>query len=532
MLRKMTALFLCAALALTLGACSGPKEAVPKAAGGAFSEKYEYSMNTVDIDYAAKGYDGETAANFQWFCEKFNISFTFWPMSWSDWVEKTRIWTYSGDMPDILFLDIAPARFSEYAAAARQGAYKALPEFGTKYPNLATYKDSLMSTKYLSIDGTLYTLPKSREGQKTKDAGLWAYIYRRDWAEKLGLASEDDVYDWDEWLALIKAFVEQDPGGNGAGRTAGVGAQRWTLPKYMGGECINPYFLTFAKVDGRYVWGPTMPESLELVKTFKQMYDEGLLWRGMLEGRDADASNLYYSGLLGVLPSNMTVAGLDNFRYNFSLENQDVADVKKATALAVVRSADGGINTLQTEDFWSSFSFNANMDDAKLERILTAYDWLASEEGRKFMKYGIPGVDWVERDGEVVIQWKPNGDGTYAYPYPTLGETWMPVALKDAFNLQSPAFPEATQNEIKALQDRRLGEGSRLIPFDYDSIYFTGPEYSKAGTMEDAIVDKLCDLLLTSSDIEADWKAWLIKMEPKYKPVEDELNSLLGTAQK
>jgi hypothetical protein len=167
------------------------------------------------------------------------------------------------------------------------------------------------------------------------------------------------------------------------------------------------------------------------------------------------------------------------------------------------------------------------VDNDKLERILTAFDWLASKDGLNFMSYGIQGVDWDYEGDEVAIKWEQNQDGTYAYPYPANGEHWMPLVLKDAFNLKSPSFPKALQTEILNYQQLRLSVGN-LIPFDYDAVYSQGAEFAKTGTMENEILEKFWELLQTSEDIELDWKNWLDEMQPRYKPVENELNGVVN----
>lgn len=492
------------------------------------TEKLKYTMNMLNIEIAGKDANGEPTANFKYFCDKFNVEFEFWPVNWTDWQEKTRVWIFSGDMPDILFMDLAPARFNEYSRTAKQGAYRALPDFSGKYPNLQRYKESIISTKYLTINGSLYALPKTRDAAEFNNASYWQYIYRRDWARKLGLAKEDNIYTWEEWLALNKAFVDMDPGGNGKGKTIGMGAPEWALPKFMGGGCINPYFCTYALQDGKYVWGPTMPESLELVKVFKQMYDDGIIWKDMLLGKGLDSENKYIAGLMGAKPMSAPVYKLAGFRRNFENMNPGVEDVEEATQLALVRDKSGKLYADQTEDYWSVICFSQKISDEKFDRILEAYDWLASDEGYDFRTLGIPGVDWERKDGETRLKWTENADGTLSYPYSVDGEYWMGIGLEEGFDLYSPVFTPSIRKEVLDIQKRKLAPDSNLVPFDYEVMFFSGPEYDRVGTMEAEIVDKLCDLLIHSGDIEKDWLAWLKSMESRYGPVEDELNRLLA----
>jgi len=54
--------------------------------------------------------------------------------------------------------------------------------------------------------------------------------------------------------------------------------------------------------------------------------------------------------------------------------------------------------------FWSETYVNANVSDAKLERILMLFDWLYSDEGINTVYYGFEGRDWAYgADGSIVM---------------------------------------------------------------------------------------------------------------------------------
>ena len=79
------------------------------------------------------------------------------------------------------------------------------------YPNLSKLNPDVL--KNTSVDGKIYALyqerPLSRQG----------LIFRKDWADTLGLTAPTNV---DELYAMLKAFKENDPDGNGAHYTIGL----------------------------------------------------------------------------------------------------------------------------------------------------------------------------------------------------------------------------------------------------------------------------------------------------------------------
>lgn len=102
--------------------------------------------------------------------------------------------------------------------------------------------------------------------------------YRADWAEKLGMRNEGDVYTWDEFMNLLQAFIEQDPGGNGAGNTYGLCTRMGYFPDILGIWQTNPTPWTFEEpgyieMDGQYVWYPSTDAYIEGLKIVKDLYD-------------------------------------------------------------------------------------------------------------------------------------------------------------------------------------------------------------------------------------------------------------------
>ena len=66
------------------------------------------------------------------------------------------------------------------------------------------------------FDGKMMAIPRVNTSPGEEAPVLWL---RTDWMEKLGL---EDPQNWDDLYNIIKAFVEQDPDGNGQNDTIGL----------------------------------------------------------------------------------------------------------------------------------------------------------------------------------------------------------------------------------------------------------------------------------------------------------------------
>ena len=91
----------------------------------------------------------------------------------------------------------------------------------TDYPNIKAMYDqeTMLGDDLCTFNGKLMSLPAMRDSASYDFMINMGFGYRADWAEKLGMRKENDIYTWDEFMDLMQAFIEQDPGGNGAGNT-------------------------------------------------------------------------------------------------------------------------------------------------------------------------------------------------------------------------------------------------------------------------------------------------------------------------
>ncbi len=113
-----------------------------------FDKKFTYSYVTQN-----SGYDWDNDVRLNWFKQKFNIDFDFLFVTPNDWHQKVRLWIGSGDMPDVLWWDFKPADVGDFYNWARQGVFRELPVFDSKYPNIKEYMEKTEVDDKLAVDG-------------------------------------------------------------------------------------------------------------------------------------------------------------------------------------------------------------------------------------------------------------------------------------------------------------------------------------------------------------------------------------------
>ncbi len=163
----------------------------------------------------------------------------------------------------------------------------------------ASYGDSIIDG--VTFDGKIMAIPETNidEGPNL----LWL---RRDWMDKLGLDSPKTIEDAEE---IVRAFIEEDPGGNGAGKTVG-----FVCDASLSGECgySSEYLMdiVFAasgaypkqwirNENGEICYGSVLPEAKEALAKLRSMYEENILDQNFLLRTSTNNIELITQGLCG-----------------------------------------------------------------------------------------------------------------------------------------------------------------------------------------------------------------------------------------
>jgi putative aldouronate transport system substrate-binding protein len=199
----------------------------------------------------------------------------------NDYNQKVSMAITSGDIPDIM--NVTYDDFKELAENDM------LEDLTDAYNNCAS---DLMKEIYASndnrsldmatIDGKLYAIPTTAISSGPEM--LWL---RGDWMDKLGLEEPKTLEDIEN---IVKAFVKQDPGENGAGKTVGIplcvdGDTNYIYGNYSGAYKANNIFTSFGAypeqwIEGKdktAVYGSVQPEMKQGLQVLADWYKEGVI---------------------------------------------------------------------------------------------------------------------------------------------------------------------------------------------------------------------------------------------------------------
>ncbi|WP_391574431.1 extracellular solute-binding protein [Cohnella sp.] len=218
--------------------------------------------------------EGDTVENNQftrYFEEKLNLKFkAAWIAAQGDaYDQKLALSISSNDLPDAMVVSEKELK-TMVKAGQLEDLTTVYEQYATPYLKQMYDATNGKAFKNATFDGKLMALPNLNVDEDPIKL-LWV---RQDWLDKLGLKPPQTV---DELAAIAKAFIEQDPDGNGKPDTFGLlGDSDNTFgPLYSAYQAYPGMWLKDA--DGKVVYGTTTPQMKEALGKLSEMYAQGLL---------------------------------------------------------------------------------------------------------------------------------------------------------------------------------------------------------------------------------------------------------------
>ncbi|AIQ46549.1 hypothetical protein R70723_12215 [Paenibacillus sp. FSL R7-0273] len=257
--------------------------------------------------------------------------------------------------------------------------YKALLE---KYPQLRQAG--------IKSDGKLYEF-----GRMNEVYPLVSVFIRQDWLDKLGLQVPTTE---EEFLAVAKAFTEQDPDGNGVDDTYGIGGFEFGDNAGLFRYIFNANWVNLGE-NGEIEVGP---ERLKAEAEFKrELYEAGVVDKDFLSDKDGSKSKQdFLNGKIGIY------AFMTNDYMGFASRELDtlmknVPD-SKLKIMPLPKTSAGQFTTVWNNPVQMTAIVNARAKNP--EAIMEYIDFLVKPETGRTFRYGIEGEHYkLEADGRPVI---------------------------------------------------------------------------------------------------------------------------------
>lgn len=499
-----------------------------------FSKHIGISFAGVQV---VEGLDYTTGNDYyKHFSNLFNISYDVQGLQYRDWARSLSTWINSEDLPDWSVWNFNAGDAANYA---EQELVKKLPDdWRVKYPNLAKVADLCEANAYYEekLGGMYYLFrPQYGTGYPAKNLSSSISLYiRTDYAMQAGYdlsknleSGKITISEFMDYCRAVKAAgICEYPWWNYTGR---VGVFLGLCASHSGvaaGYTANAYY---RGEDGQYHWGPGEEDSgiKAALGMMKQAYDEGLLYSDFYAlATDEDAEHFYGKGDCAALVAEGDAAYFD--RYAQQMQELLGVSFWDAATVLVLTDNEGICHGDPNVNFWACNILNPDMDDEKLDRILTLWDYSCTDEGQLEIRLGLKGIDWdFDESGNPVSFLTDTEFGNVENKYTATRPIYSSMVSQGAdFNFINPAY----SNEARDLMTRLYLTRSDCYSADGQSVDWELYSYSSnlLSAANFTYHDEFANLLTQAGDFSANYDAWVKDKMSLIQPVLDDMNAQLA----
>ncbi len=307
--------------------------------------------------------------------------------------EKLNITLASGDIPDLIMIN--DPFTTTFRTMVKQGAFWDLTPFIKNYSNLTNGIPQVAYETTKQEDGKIYGLPRPRS---TDDESF--FIIRKDWLDMLGLKAPATT---DELFTVMKAFVENDPDGNGKKDTVALNAYLQATD-YNLGPTLNPIENAFTKTNGSWKWDEAssqlkftqfLPETRQALEYITEMYKNKMIPEDFLSLKLTQSRDLFKGNKAGII-----VDKTGTMKNIYADELKKVVPTFKYSDFFPLDNING--YNPKGSGFNGILAIPKTVPEAKVKGILRVIDTWMKPEINQVHKIGVEGIHYQVVDGKKV----------------------------------------------------------------------------------------------------------------------------------
>jgi putative aldouronate transport system substrate-binding protein len=342
--------------------------------------------------------------------EKGNLKINFETYPAGQLMQQLELKVVAGgdDLPDVLWSSGAMSipRLTKFAEAGMIVPLNAYYENSAYYIPRMQEQFSVDIVKNLtSYDGNIYGLPGITAALNNDYSGNWIMVLEP-WLLALNIRMPRTIAEFE---AMLIAFRDRDPNGNGLKDEIPLLAERGTAPTNMLRALMNPFIfsqpdfwmLTDGKIDVSY----NKPGFREGLRYIKGLYDQGLI-SPLSFTQDGTQMN----SMINPLPSTVGAFA------RISASNLGANDQRRVDYI-IQQPLEGPAGT---QSYYAPTLPVTKMIITKNcktpEAAFVMGDFMCSEDQSVLNRYGIEGVDWKRAASTDVSAYAPLGYGPLLIP--------------------------------------------------------------------------------------------------------------------
>ncbi len=244
----------------------------------------------------------------------------------------------------------------------------------------------------LMYEGQHYLIPTLALPGELNVGGVNGLIVRTDWLENLNM---DTPTTLDELHDVLYAFTFDDPDGNGADDTYGLGGDanshfRTVFGAY--GIYLNG-IMSWTEVDGALVHSSVLPETKEVLALLASWYAEGIIDPDKFIIEGTQAKDKFIGEKFGAWESTIWWASDARFAWETVNPEADCAIINPVTG------PDGESGYPMVLSATNGFAISQNaVDNKDIDRLTAILDWscdISDDGGQMLVTYGEEGTHYT-----------------------------------------------------------------------------------------------------------------------------------------
>lgn len=370
-------------LAGTLAGCGGNTNSGEAASSGqpgtsssAASGKLKLTFTTPLYDAQPYKLDGNPVFDEYEKLTNTDISINYVPNA--NYSDKLNLFLVSGDLTDVVMIPASFIKSTAFVNAARGGMFWDVSEEIKKYPNIMKTMTDVTLTN-TSVDGKLYGVPIPRP---TARVGL---IYRKDLFDSLGIkvpTTLDEFYNAAKELKAKKPDIIPFSYCDQITETTWNGLDLFTVSQ--GGYNI------WGEKDGKLEPYYETSEYMNVVNTFKKMYQEGLMNKDFAIVQGAEKKSAISTG-----KSAMFITAYSDL---IPIE-KDLQKVDPNAKLALQPVMNGKTDATSGHNGLYVIPKSKVKTKEQLDAVLAYFDRAVQNDISVLQQYGIEGTTYKTVDG-------------------------------------------------------------------------------------------------------------------------------------
>ena len=319
--------------------------------------------------------------------------------------------------------------------------------------------------------------------------------------ESLGLSMPQS---WEDFVAMLEAFVHRDPDGNGKDDTGGLTAANMNTLEAV-------YLSVFPELsntergwlyeDGQWMPAYHAKSTGEALTKMQELYQKGLLAEDFGYISSAMAKEAFASGRVGAICMQYFAM----LNYLNSLGRLDEA-ADMVGIMPPWPAPDGNRYRFTTSLHWSEIYFGAGVNNEKMKRILEILEWILSDDFESIWQYGLKDVDWRLVNGVPVPM-----EGKFISPlvkYPSMSVFSYLVEWKQDNQYETTDANRMAyrQENLEYAQEmlQWYEQNTKRVNYNYDIVFMSTP--AKNNLMNNKLVqNEMAKVIMGYEDARTAW---------------------------